>query len=161
MLHETRAESHREANVAWPFKYLAHGTFGSQAKLDIQLMGQLDSKLEQADIKELQLAIEGQRMPVDVPSMHSSLKGLCSMTYHIAIVQLWYTLVNIQLNGMTVANKLDCIQHDTACTSDKYLFVMVPYAVAERQSLLFHLVGTQQHAKQHLGGLACLPYVCV
>ncbi len=39
-------------------------------------MGELDSKLKQADIKEFQLAIKGQGMPVDVLSVHSCLKCL-------------------------------------------------------------------------------------
>lgn len=56
--------------------HLAHGSFGRQSKLDVQLMCELHGKLQQADVKELQLAVEGQGMPVDVPSVHSSLKGL-------------------------------------------------------------------------------------
>ena len=39
-------------------------------------MCQLDSKLQQAHIKEPQLAIEGQGMPVDIPSVHGCLKSL-------------------------------------------------------------------------------------
>lgn len=45
-------------------------------------MRHLDSKLQQAHIKELQLAIEGQGMPVDVPSVYSCLKGLKWHQYH-------------------------------------------------------------------------------
>ena len=39
-------------------------------------MCQLHSKLQQADIEELQLPVEGQGMPIDVPSVHSTLKCL-------------------------------------------------------------------------------------
>ena len=60
----------------WWGRHLAHGSLGRQAKLDVQLMCELHSKLQQADIKELQLAVEGQSVPVDVPSVHSSFKGL-------------------------------------------------------------------------------------
>ena len=56
--------------------HLAHGALGRQAKLDVKLMGQLDSEFQQADVKEFQLSIEGQSMPVDVSSVHSSLKSL-------------------------------------------------------------------------------------
>ena len=39
-------------------------------------MRQLDSKLNQAGVKELQLAVEWQGVPVNVPSVHSCFKGL-------------------------------------------------------------------------------------
>ncbi len=39
-------------------------------------MCQLHSKLQQADVKEFQLAIEGEGVPVDVTSVHSCLKSL-------------------------------------------------------------------------------------
>ena len=58
--------------------HLAHGALGRKPKLDVQLMSQLHSKLQQADVKELQLAIKWQGMPVDVPSVHSTLKRLHS-----------------------------------------------------------------------------------
>ena len=48
-------------------------------------MCQLHSKLQQADIKEFQLAVEGQGMPVDVPSVHSTLKCL-----RIIYCLVWY-----------------------------------------------------------------------
>jgi hypothetical protein len=56
--------------------HLAHSAFGGQTKFDIYFMCQLHSKLQQADIKKLQLAVEGKGMPVDVTSVHSCLKSL-------------------------------------------------------------------------------------
>ena len=56
--------------------HLAQGSLRRKPKLDVQFVCELHSKLQQTDVKELQLAIEGQGMPVDIPSVHSALKCL-------------------------------------------------------------------------------------
>lgn len=56
--------------------YLTHGLLGWEAKFGIQLMSHLYSKLEQAAVKEFQLAIVWQCMPVDAAMPRRLLEGL-------------------------------------------------------------------------------------
>lgn len=77
-------------NTMLPCPHLAHCALRRQAKLDIQLMCELDSKLQQTDIKELQLTIEGQGMPINVPLVHCCLKrlhmALCIYFIHFPVL---------------------------------------------------------------------------
>jgi len=66
----------RQEVSLWESSHLAHSAFGGQTKFDIYFMCHLHSKLQQADIKEFQLAIEGEGVPINVTSVHSCLKSL-------------------------------------------------------------------------------------
>ena len=70
----TPAAVHGQRFVTAP--YLTHGLLGWEAKFGIQLMSHLYSKLEQAAVEELQLAIVWQCMPVNAAMPRRLLKGL-------------------------------------------------------------------------------------
>ncbi len=66
----------RQEVSLWESSHLAHSAFGGKTKFDIYLMCHLHSKLQQADVKEFQLAVEGEGVPIHVTSVHSCLKSL-------------------------------------------------------------------------------------